>query len=317
MYFAAENKVEIHRDVKFLPEKTEIEKESDAQNEIILSQNLEGSENEEEFEERQREEQEHIEDNQQLNELQENIADQEPESEEESSSREDNQQPKKEERRLRDRTNIRKPLKYREFALDIENLLVAESREPFTYEEAIQGEDSEAWNKTMKEEKESLDKNQTWILVDPPVDKQILQNRWVFKYKPAAGSHTRKHKARLVVKGFTQRPGIDYGETFSPVVKFSSIRSILAVAAATGMHLAQFDVKTAFLHGDLQEDVYMTQPKGLEDGTDQVCKLKKALYGLKQSARCWNRKFTNCLKEFKPKGDRGHVFSRQILVKKN
>lgn len=82
------------------------------------------------------------------------------------------------------------------------------------------------------------------------------------------------------------------------MVKFSSIRPILAVAAATGMHLAQFDVKTAFLHGDLQEDVYMTQPKGFEDRSDRVCKLKKALYGLKQSARCWNRKFTDCLKEF-------------------
>jgi len=119
-----------------------------------------------------------------------------------------------------------------------------------------------------------------------------------FQIQTGNGESHRKIQGQACRQGFTQRPGIDYGETFSPVVKFSSIRPILAVAAATGMHLAQFDVKTAFLHGDLQEDVYMTQPKGFEDRSDRVCKLKKALYGLKQSARCWNRKFTDCLKEF-------------------
>lgn len=82
------------------------------------------------------------------------------------------------------------------------------------------------------------------------------------------------------------------------MVKFDSIRAILAVTAAAGMKLAQFDVKTAFLSGDLSEDVYMTQPEGFEDGTDHVCKLQKALYGFKQSARCWNKKFTHCLKKF-------------------
>lgn len=142
VYFATENKIEIHRDVKFLPEKTEIAEESEAKKEITLPQELEDPENEEELEESRGKEQEHIEWNRQLNERQKNIVDQEPELQEESSSQEDSQQPKKEERKLRDRAKIRKPLKYRESALEIENLLVAESKQPLTYEEAIQSEES-------------------------------------------------------------------------------------------------------------------------------------------------------------------------------
>ena len=150
----------------------------------------------------------------------------------------------------------------------------------------------------MAEEIDSLLKNETGNLVELPARAKVLPNRWVYRYKPAACGREARHKARLVVKGFSQRLGIDYEETFSLVVKFGSIRSILATAAVSRMQICQFDVKTAFLHGELTEEIFMDQPKGFEDGTGRVCNLKRALYGLKQAARCWNKKFVECLTEF-------------------
>lgn len=99
------------------------------------------------------------------------------------------------------------------------------------------------------------------------------------------------NKARLVVRGFNQKPGVDFQETFSPVVRFDTLRSVLSVAASENLHLAQFDVKTAFLNGHLFEDIYMTQSEGFSDSTDRVCKLLRSIYGLKQSPRCWNQRF--------------------------
>lgn len=107
-----------------------------------------------------------------------------------------------------------------------------------------------------------------------------------------------RHKARLVARGFTQEYGIDYLETFSPVVRFTSLRSILAIAASQNMHMKQFDVKTAFLNGELEETVFMKQPIGFDDGSGKVCKLQRSLYGLKQASRCWNRKFTSFIEQF-------------------
>ena len=120
---------------------------------------------------------------------------------------------------------------------------------------------------------------------------------WIYKRKPAEDKKKCRYKARLVIKGYSQRQGLDYEET-GPVVQFGSIRSILAVAATSRMQFVQFDVKTKFLHGDLNTEIFMAQPKGYEDGTTKVCKLQNAPYGLKQAARCWNKMFTNCLKEF-------------------
>lgn len=100
-----------------------------------------------------------------------------------------------------------------------------------------------------------------------------------------------RFKARLVIRGFSQQYGLNYFETFSPVVRFTSIRAILAMDAAEKMTLRQFDVKTAFLHGELEEEIYMKQPRGYDDNSGRVCKLLKSLYGLKQASRCWNKKF--------------------------
>ncbi len=132
------------------------------------------------------------------------------------------------------------------------------------------------------------------MLVERPKDVQILKNRWVFCQKLLDSGKIR-FKARLVAKGFVQRQGIDYEETFSPVARYETIRILLAVAAAFGMKLAQFDVKTAFLNGVL-EDVYMEQPEGFEDNTERVCYVKKSLYGLKQAPRCWNKRFEKFMK---------------------
>lgn len=199
--------------------------------------------------------------------------------------------------RLRDRRGLQPPRYLRDY-INVEELFLAENQEPEDFDDAVRSEQANHWRKAMDCEMNSLQNNKTWKLVELPRGAQVLKNRWVFKIKQKADGTTDKYKARLVVKGFTQKPGIDYFETFSPVVKFTSIRTVLAVAVAERMNLAQFDVETAFLNGNLDEDIYMTQPQGYEDGSGKVCKLNKALYGLKQSARCWNTKFTQCLKRF-------------------
>lgn len=168
--------------------------------------------------------------------------------------------------------------------------------EPRNYKEAINSEDAIKWKSAMEDEIKSLYSNRTWDLVNLPKGRKVIDNKWVYKLK-GQGEKTR-YKARLVVRGFTQEYGIDYLETFSPVVKHTSIRSILAISACENLNLTQFDVKTAFLNGDLSEEIYMQQPQGFENGTDKVCKLRKSLYGLKQASRCWNQKFTEVLKGF-------------------
>lgn len=175
---------------------------------------------------------------------------------------------------------------------------VLESDEPQDYEDAIHSKYKDLWQTAMNDEMCSLNKNKTWQLVDPPKHRKIISNRWVFRIKKLPDGKTDRYKARLVVRGFTQRYGVDYTETFSPVVKFSSVRSILAVAASENLILKQFDVKTAFLYGLLNEDIYMEQPIGYNDGTGRVCKLFKSLYGLKQSSRCWNQQFSEFLQKF-------------------
>jgi hypothetical protein len=147
----------------------------------------------------------------------------------------------------------------------------------------------------MDSEIASLDENQTWSLVKLPAGRKAIQNKWVYKVKTNPDGSVDKYKARLVVKGFSQRKGVDYSQTFSPVAKSSTIRSVIAVAASEKMSLTQFDVSTAFLYGSLDEDIYMVQPEGYSDNSDRVCKLNRSLYGLKQAPRCWNNRFGSFL----------------------
>jgi histone deacetylase 1/2 len=145
------------------------------------------------------------------------------------------------------------------------------------------------WQGAMDEEYNALMQNKTWRLVPPQRGTNIIDCRWIYKIKRKADGTIDRYKARLVAKGFKQRYGIDYEETFSPVVKIATVRLVLALAVSKGWSLRQLDVKNAFLHGVLEEEVYMRQPPGYEDKLrpNYICKLDKALYGLKQAPRAW------------------------------
>jgi hypothetical protein len=171
-------------------------------------------------------------------------------------------------------------------------LLLTNSGEPECYEEAMQVDTKKKWEKGMKEKMDSLVNNHTWDLVHLSAGKRALRNKWVYKLKEEDGGEKR-YKARLVVKGFAQNKGIDFDEIFSPIVKMTSIRTILILVAVEDLHLEQLDVKTSFLHGDLEEEIYMQQPQGYEvkGNENLVCRLKKILYRLKKSPRQWYLKF--------------------------
>ncbi|WVZ11959.1 hypothetical protein V8G54_016489 [Vigna mungo] len=160
------------------------------------------------------------------------------------------------------------------------------SDEPRSYKEALDSSDRHLWQGAMEEELEALKKNSTWRLVDLPKGKKVIGSKWIFKKKEATpGGEKARYKARLVAKGFTQIEGVDYHEIFAPVVKHCSVRVLMAIVAHCNLHLEQLDVRTAFLHGDLEETIYMKQPDGFA----------KSLYGLKQSPRQWYRKFDDFL----------------------
>ncbi|MCP4114884.1 MAG: hypothetical protein GY737_05660, partial [Desulfobacteraceae bacterium] len=163
--------------------------------------------------------------------------------------------------------------------------------DPKTIKEALRRPDAKKWKVAADAEFQALQDNGTWELVPLPVGRTAVGSRWVFRVKRDENGKPLRHKARLVAQGFSQRPGVDYEETFAPVVRFDTIRTLVALAASTGQLLHQVDVETAFLHGRLEEEVYMKQPPGYEDVTrpTDVCRLIKSLYGLKQSPRAWNQ----------------------------
>lgn len=168
--------------------------------------------------------------------------------------------------------------------------------DPACFEEAeLQGE----WQKAMAEEMKSIEKNSTWELVEAPEGKNIIGLKWVFRTKYNADGSIQKHKARLVAKGYSQQQGMDFEETFSPVARFETVRVILSLAAQLQLPVYQFDVKSAFLNGELAEEVYVSQPQGfVVNGSDnKVYRLRKALYGLKQAPRAWYSKIDSFFHE--------------------
>ncbi|KAJ9689270.1 hypothetical protein PVL29_014779 [Vitis rotundifolia] len=162
-----------------------------------------------------------------------------------------------------------------------------------TYQEAIHCPQFTSWKEAMDNEMNSMYMNGVWDLVELPQGCKPVGCKWVFKTKRDSSGRIERYKARLVVKGYSQREGIDFKETFSPVSTKDSFRVIMAIVAHFDLELHQMDVKTAFLNGDLDEDVYMEQPTGFTEvgKEDLVCKLNKSIYGLKQASRQWYLKF--------------------------
>jgi hypothetical protein len=156
--------------------------------------------------------------------------------------------------------------------------------DPICFDEAVK---QKKWRKAMDLEMEAIVKNKTWELVIPPEGIKRIGVKWIFRTKLNEKGEVDKCKARLVVKGYAQRHGIDYSEVFAPVARWDTIRLILALAAQKGWTVFQLDVKSAFLHGELEEAVYVEQPEGYVSKGEEhkVLKLKKALYGLKQAPR--------------------------------
>jgi hypothetical protein len=155
---------------------------------------------------------------------------------------------------------------------------------------------NEHWRSAINAELSALSDNNTWTLVNLPSNKRAIGCKRVFKLKLHADGSVERYKARLVAKGFTQTEGIDYLDTFSPVVKMTTVRVLMSIAASQNWPLFQLDVNTAFLHGDLSEEVYMKPPPGLHlPHPNLVCKLQRSLYGLKQASRQWNTKLTETL----------------------
>ena len=180
--------------------------------------------------------------------------------------------------------------KPRDFGPNFQVYLVV--RDPESYAEAMASHDTPFWREAIDDEMHSIMSNNIWILSDLPPGCKSIGCRWIFRKKLKSDGTLDKYKARLVAKGFTQLKDIDYFDTFAPVARMTSIRLLIALAAIHSLVIHQMDVKTAFLNGDLDEEVYMKQPKGfvVPGQEHKVCKLLKYLYGLKQAPKQWNEK---------------------------
>jgi hypothetical protein len=159
-------------------------------------------------------------------------------------------------------------------------------KEPTWFEESIQKKE---WEDSMTKEYQFFVKNDVWEIVPRPKRKDVVSSKWLYMIKHVADGSIEKYKSMLVARGFSQKEGIDYEDMFSHVAKYTSIRTIIALAAKMKWKLHQMDVKTTFVNGVIEEEVYIEQPQGFEVGDikTHVCRLKKALYGLKQAPRAW------------------------------
>jgi hypothetical protein len=184
--------------------------------------------------------------------------------------------------------------------------------EPQTVSEALSSPEAADWKKAMNAEYEALKRNQTWIIVDRPQGKKTVESRWVLRTKFKKDGSVDRRKARLVAKGFTQKPGIDFNETFAPVARLGSIRLFMAIAVELGLQVHQLDFTSAYLNGEIEEEVFMEVPSDFYDILNEkesrkfrgnkVCLIRKALYGLKQSSgRQWYKKLDEKLKQQKLK----------------
>lgn len=169
---------------------------------------------------------------------------------------------------------------------------------PLTYEQATAGPEKERWRLAIDDELKSHQKNKTWVIVKKKPDMNIIGCKWVFKKKKDVHGEVARYKARLVAKGFKQEYGVDYLETFAPVLKYKSLRILLALAASSNnIVIDQMDIKTAFINAEVDGDIYVELPEGVAGGDGMVLKLLKALYGIKQAPHLWNNKIDGHLKK--------------------
>jgi hypothetical protein len=168
----------------------------------------------------------------------------------------------------------------------------------------------------MNLEFDALLKNRTWNLVPSLPSQNLIGCKWVFRVKCHADGSIERFKARLVAKGFHQQPGIDYGETYSPVIKPTTVCAILSIAISVGWSIRQIDIQNAFLHGHLSEDVFMAQPPGFQHPSYPiyVCKLNKAIYGLKQAPRAWFSRLSSWLLQL---GFHGSLSDTSLFIYKS
>ena len=179
----------------------------------------------------------------------------------------------------------------------VQNEIINEE-EPNSIQEALSSRFKEKWREAIQSELDSHKENNTWTPVNLPPGRKTIKTKWIFKIKRTSNNEPGRFKARLVAKGYEQTEGIDYNETFAPVFKQQSLRLLLALAINENLSIHQIDISTAFLYGELDEEIYIDPPDGLEGiNENQVLKLNKALYGLKQGPRSWNKTLVNFFNE--------------------
>lgn len=159
-------------------------------------------------------------------------------------------------------------------------MLTIDEEIPKNITKALQSDDLDNWRQAMDEELASMKKYDVWDITLRPADKKVIKSKWIYSLKENPHSGQRRYKARLVTLGCGQRPGIDYEETFAPVVRIETIRLLLSISAQKGRKVKMYDVETVFLHGRLKEEIFMELPNEYQ-GKNQICKLKKSIYGLK------------------------------------
>ncbi|GKB45188.1 retrotransposon protein, putative, ty1-copia subclass [Tanacetum coccineum] len=184
--------------------------------------------------------------------------------------------------------------------VEAEEHSLGDLNEPTSYKAAMLDSESNKWIDAMNAEIQSMMDNMVWVLVDLPPGCKTVGSKWIFKKKTDMDGIVHTYKARLVAKGYTQLYGVDYEETFSPVADIRAIRILISIAAFYDYEIWKMDVKTTFLNGYLDEDIYMVQPEGFVDPNHprKVCKLQRSIYGLKQASRSWNKRFDKEIKRF-------------------
>jgi hypothetical protein len=187
--------------------------------------------------------------------------------------------------------------------------------EPRDFKEAMSGPNKKKWEEAMRNEMESPHHNKVWKVMELPDGRKAIGGKWIFKRKVNEHGDVNRYKARYVAQGFSQIYGEDYEEVFAPVVKQTTLRTILAVAGKRRMQVKHFDAKTAFLIGELKKELFIKQPEGfvVKGKEHLVCKLEKSIYGLKQSARTWNKTLHDKLKDgFTQSGADQCLYTKQV-----